>query len=122
MFSAQLSSAIWKPNARANSPTRTFARNLAGFYCQNFQKLIKNFRFLDFCALADALDAISQIHFIFKNEIYHHQFLSKIENRLCELKTWKSLFTSQVKNKASKIAFVLQHFQTFGYFPKKFIR
>ena len=82
----------------------------------------EKFRFLDFCALADALDAISQIHFIFKNEIYHHQFLAKIENRLCELKTWKSLFTSQVKNKASKIAFVLQHFQTFGYFPKKFIR
>ncbi|CBY36216.1 unnamed protein product [Oikopleura dioica] len=82
---------------------------------------VKSCRFLDFCALADALDAISQIYFIFKNEIYHHQFLAKIENRLCELKTWKSLFTSQVKNKASKIAFVLQHFQTFGYFPKKFI-
>ena len=81
----------------------------------------KSCRFLDFCALADALDAISQINFIFKNEVYHRQFLEKIENRLCDLKTWKSLFSSQVKNKSSKIAFVLQHFQTFGYFPKKFI-
>ena len=50
------------------------------------------------------------------------QFLTKIAKQLSEDRIWQTLFKSQVKNKAAKVQFVLQHFQTYGYYPYVFIK
>ena len=65
--------------------------------CKNKTKNIcsKKCRALDFCALADVLDAIAQINFIYINKNYHLKFIRRIAARLCEHSTWETLFKSQ---------------------------
>ena len=65
--------------------------------CKNKTKNIcsKKCRALDFCALADVLDAIAQINFIYINKNYHLKFIRRIAQRLCEHATWETLFKSQ---------------------------
>jgi hypothetical protein len=82
----------------------------------------KSCRAMDFCALADALDAVSQVGYIYKgDEKKNQRLLERMATKMNDPKVWQTLETSQVRNKYHKFKFVLRHFANFSYYPEALI-
>jgi len=76
---------------------------------------------LDFCNLADVLDSISTVNYVYKDKNTHLYFLSRIAERLTETGIVQTFFSSPHRNKAQKLMYILQNFQIYGFYPEGFI-
>lgn len=76
---------------------------------------------LDFCNLADVLDSISTVNYVYKEKDSHLYFLSNIAERLTDRSIVQTFFNSPHRNKAQKLMYILQNFQIYGYYPETFI-